>query len=227
MQTQRLEPYRLAAGVHACGVNGDLVFLNVARDAYVCLPDGERLGRLSDDGRDVAIGDPSLGAELAAAGLIHPAHDAGAAPVGLGRRPAVRTPARSALKDRYDPPRVGDLTDMSRVLVDVLLGYRGRSLAEILGNCGPALPDPPRLTAGLFRTVDDFHRWAPFAPTSAKCLLRAYMLLRLLRRGGEDALWVFGVRTWPFHAHCWLQCEDVVLDDHPERIRAFTPIMVL
>jgi hypothetical protein len=38
---------------------------------------------------------------------------------------------------------------------------------------------------------------------------------------------VFGVRTWPFHAHCWLQVEDVVLDDHHERIGAYTPLMAL
>jgi hypothetical protein len=51
------------------------------------------------------------------------------------------------------------------------------------------------------------------------------MLLRLLHAKGLDAHWVFGVRTWPFQAHCWLQCEDLVLDDQPDRVRAFTPIM--
>ncbi|MBS0331310.1 MAG: lasso peptide biosynthesis B2 protein [Proteobacteria bacterium] len=116
---------------------------------------------------------------------------------------------------------------MCSVLADILVGYRGKTFEQILATCEPTRSAPPRITANLLRVVDDFHRWAPFAPTSGKCLLRAYMLLRLLRRRGEDATWVFGVRTWPFHAHCWLQCEDVVLDDHPERIRAFTPILRL
>lgn len=227
MRPHCLKPYRLAADVHACAVNGDLVFLNAARDAYVCLPDGEQLGGLSDDGRTLTIDDPGLAAELTAAGLVHPSHDAPPTAFGLQRRLAWRAPARSALKDRYDPPRLRDVAEMSRVLIDVAAGYRGRSFAQILTRRRAARPEPPRLTAELLGIVDDFHRWAPFAPTSAKCLLRAYMLLSLLRRRGEDALWVFGVRTWPFHAHCWLQCEDVVLDDHPERIGAFTPILVL
>jgi hypothetical protein len=37
---------------------------------------------------------------------------------------------------------------------------------------------------------------------------------------------VFGVRTWPFHAHCWLQCDDVVLDDQADRVAAYAPILV-
>ena len=49
----------------------------------------------------------------------------------------------------------------------------------------------------------------------------------MLRRAGQNAAWVFGVRTWPFSAHCWLQIGDAVLDDDPERVSRYTPIMVL
>jgi len=116
---------------------------------------------------------------------------------------------------------------MAVALADLLLAYRDRPFRHIVGRVQRPGSRAPTLSAGLLRAVAGFHRWAPFAPTSAKCLLRSFMLLRLLRRRGHDALWVFGVRAWPFHAHCWLQCEDVVLDDDPDRIRAFTPIMVV
>lgn len=79
----------------------------------------------------------------------------------------------------------------------------------------------------MLEVIASFHRWAPFAPAPGKCLLRSFMLLRLLRRHGHDARWVFGVRTWPFRAHCWLQAGDVVLDDDVEALVALTPILVV
>ena len=48
-----------------------------------------------------------------------------------------------------------------------------------------------------------------------------------LRRHGHDARWVFGVRTWPFRAHCWLQRGEVVLDDDLETLVPLTPILVI
>ena len=141
--------------------------------------------------------------------------------------PALATPAKSALRDRYGVPTLRDGMQIAVAIADMLAAYRGRPFKEIVDAGRAQRTRPPSVSEQLVETVDDFHRWAPFAPTSAKCLLRAFMLLRLLRRQGHDALWVFGVRTWPFHAHCWLQCEDLVLDDEPDRIRAFTPIMVL
>jgi hypothetical protein len=35
---------------------------------------------------------------------------------------------------------------------------------------------------------------------------------------------VFGVRTHPFEAHCWLEKDRVILDDTVEHVRWFTPI---
>jgi hypothetical protein len=86
----------------------------------------------------------------------------------------------------------------------------------------PTTPAPAAL-----EVVARFRRWAPFAPVSGKCLLRSFMLLRLLRRRGFDAHWVFGVSTWPFTAHCWLQVGDIVLDDSHERLLPYRIIHVI
>lgn len=215
----------LAPHVQAVGVNGDLVFLDVEQDAYVCLPDGARDAPLDASRRVLTTSDRELTRDLLAAGLA-----SAAAPSGAQDRSAVRTPASptaSALRDQYDFPTWPDAVQMVRATADMLGAYRGRSFGEIVAAARVVREHPPVLSTRLVTVVDAFHRWAPFAPMEAKCLLRAFMLLRLLRRHGEDALWVFGVRTWPFHAHCWLQCEGLVLDDEPDRIRAFTPIMVL
>jgi hypothetical protein len=39
--------------------------------------------------------------------------------------------------------------------------------------------------------------------------------------------WVIGVRTQPFGAHSWVQNGAVVLNDTPERVSSFTPILAV
>lgn len=216
--------HALSPDVHAVSVNGDLVFLDVVRDSYLCLPDGGDQVRLTEDRRGLDIADPDLADDLVRAGLVAPTMPGGPEPTS---RLTTSMPARSALRDRYDLPDARDAWEVGVALFDLSMRYRGRPFKEIVAAVRPSPNVSPPVTAELVAAVQDFHRWAPYAPTSAKCLLRAFMLLRFLQRRGLDALWVFGVRTWPFHAHCWLQCEDMVLDDQPDRIRAFTPILII
>lgn len=136
-------------------------------------------------------------------------------------------PGVEAGRLRPCPRRPRDAREAVVALVDVARCYRGRTFSQIVQAASRPRTSAPRITPALETAVTRFHGWAPYAPVSGKCLLRSFMLLRTLRRQGLDALWVFGVRTWPFHAHCWLQCEDTVLDDPAERIWAYTPIMVV
>lgn len=59
-----------------------------------------------------------------------------------------------------------------------------------------------------------------------RCLPDAIAIATHLRRRGVDAKLVFGVRL-PFAAHAWVQVDDVVVGDRPDRISAFTPILVV
>jgi hypothetical protein len=97
----------------------------------------------------------------------------------------------------------------------------------VVSGSAEAPPIASRPSPELLECVDAFHRWSPYAPVSGKCLLRAFMLRRFLIRNGHNAHWVFGVTTWPFSAHCWLQCGTVALDEYAERTAAYTPIMIL
>jgi len=65
----------------------------------------------------------------------------------------------------------------------------------------------------------------PWVPSEGECLQRAFQLRRLLARRGIAVDWVFGVRTWPFGAHCWLQSGDMLVGDRLERVGRYTPIM--
>ncbi|HZZ33106.1 MAG TPA: lasso peptide biosynthesis B2 protein [Phenylobacterium sp.] len=210
--------------VHAVMIGADAVFLDIRSDAYVSLPGAGQAMAFDEDGVGLDVNDPLTASALADRGLIRPRPSVGPP----ARRQPPPLPAASALPGETAPLRWRDLPDLVHALVDLLLHYRNRALADLLRTggdrhaAGPYAADPsPKMLLAVAR----FHRWAPWAPVSGKCLLRSFMLLRFLKREGFDAQWVFAVRTWPFAAHCWLQCGEVVLDDDFERLAAFHPIL--
>lgn len=214
-------PWALAPNVYAAAVDDDVVVLDVVADKYFCL--GGVAATLGlGAGRLLRLADPELATDLAASGLIAPAAPGDDA----GRRAAAR-PLQSAVRWSYPPPELGDTVPALQALWDVFALYRGQPLTRLVEHVarrGAPSRDP---CPALLAIVDRFHAWAPFAPTSAKCLLRSFMLRRLLDRSGLAADWVFGVETWPFSAHCWLQAGATVLDDTVERVSRYTPIMVI
>ena len=81
------------------------------------------------------------------------------------------------------------------------------------------LEDVTRLT-GQFLAI------SPYLFTSQDaCLFRSLFLLRFLVNRGVAPTWTFGVRLAPFGAHCWVEYEGAVLNDHLEHVAAFTPIL--
>jgi hypothetical protein len=213
----------LAPDVHVATVDGDLVFLSVGQDAYFCLPNAVEGVGLGAGRRDLVVTDEDLALSLLGARLLSPE----AVEPAIRPAPPPPQPVATALKSDFTRPTWASFPVAARSMLDVMRGYRGKDFAEILASVQRERGVAPLAVDELLEVVDDFHRWVPYAPVSGKCLLRSFMLLRVLRRAGFDALWVFGVRTWPFHAHCWLQCGDLVLDDTADRVAAFTPILVI
>src|SRR5690606_15762288 len=81
--------------------------------------------------------------------------------------------------------------------------------------------------AAVVDAVHLFERWSPLFPFQRLCLYLAYLLRAFLAAQGHVVNWVFGVRTWPFNAHCWLQLGDLLLDDDLDRVRQYTPILTV
>jgi hypothetical protein len=77
----------------------------------------------------------------------------------------------------------------------------------------------------LSSTICVFNSLRPFYPKPYVCLFDSLALLEMLAIYGGFPTLVFGVTTDPFHAHCWLQMENTVLNDSPAAVRAYTPIM--
>jgi hypothetical protein len=206
----------LAPDVRAVRVEADLVFLDIAADTYLCLVGAGQHLRLETDGA-VSCEIAEIAEDLIEAGLL--TRDPGRSP------PAVRR----GLDD-------GEGMALTAAPVLAAVGANRRAaraiarqpFAKVLGMAGPLdarafAPPPPALLAESRR----FARLAPWLPHAGLCLMRSLQQRLYLAGRGHAAAWVFGVRTWPFEAHCWLQAGDVVLDDKPERVRMFTPILVV
>ena len=97
-----LHPCRLAPHVHGVAVDEDAVFLDVARDRYVCVPGAAALLRLDAARRVVGVADAGFAEELRRAGL--------AAEGSLERPPPppLAPPTTSAMCGPFAPPRWRD-----------------------------------------------------------------------------------------------------------------------
>ncbi|MBP7703741.1 MAG: lasso peptide biosynthesis B2 protein [Caulobacter sp.] len=215
--------WHLAPAVTLAPVGDDLVFLDVEQDAYLCVPGGA--GALRRTSYSVDVADPDLAAELAAAGLLEERPGA-----SLGRRPAPT--AREDLGDIIRPHiGFGDRLAFAASIVANGRRYHGRALKQIIAVATARGEGPSRFSGAppdqaLLRQAMIFERLLPWAPRQEACLYRSFMLLQFLGELGRDANWVFGVRTRPFEAHCWIQAGGVVLDDSVDHVASFAPILV-
>jgi hypothetical protein len=74
--------------------------------------------------------------------------------------------------------------------------------------------------------ISVYYRLRPYLLIgSDSCLFDSLALLNFLASFLLFPRWVFGVQMTPFVAHCWLQHEDVVLNDTPARVCSYVPIM--
>ncbi|WP_235977056.1 lasso peptide biosynthesis B2 protein [Sandaracinobacteroides hominis] len=60
-----------------------------------------------------------------------------------------------------------------------------------------------------------------------RCLPRSIAVAHRLARCGISADLVVGVSLNPFAAHSWVQCGSALVNDRPDGVRHFTPILVI
>jgi transglutaminase-like putative cysteine protease len=204
----------LKPDVHAVVVGADLAVLDIAGDAYLCLPGGAA-ALVGDSGAAITAG--PLAEALAEGGLLA----AGPAPT---RRTPPAWPTRSIIHDPHrERPDARALLAAAGVVADLRRARAGQGVAAYLALAEADRelsrdPEAVLAAARLFWTI------GPWLPIEGECLPRSAMLVAFLRRLGLAADWVFGVRLWPFNAHCWVQAGDVCLNDDVERLWAYTPI---
>jgi len=204
----------LKSNVHAVAIGDDLALLDLSTDAYLCLPDGA--GVLPNGSRAAVAAGPEADT-LQAAGLLSPTQPPpGCATPPLPTRTCIHLPASHPLGPRVLAAALGVVGDIRKARTqEGLGGYLGLAdSSRLLSRDADAVAAVARL----------FWTMAPWLPIEGECLARSAMLVAFLRRMGLAADWVFGVRLWPFAAHCWVQSGDLCLNDDVERLWAYTPL---
>jgi hypothetical protein len=199
-------------------IGDDIVVLDARTSAYFCLAAASGSVRTGPAG--IAFDDPELADQFAEAGLLASAPP----PPSPAPSPSPRHDFRS---EAAGSVRIGDLSVILAAWLTMFVSYH---LVDFNGLISQERRRDPVSDAGaptedIRRLVAAFERVLPWLPFQAVCLYRALLLKRVLRWRGAGARLVFGVRTWPFQAHCWLQIGDTVLDDAAERLNGFFPIM--
>lgn len=203
-------------GVFLAQVREDIIVLNVNDDSYACLVDAAGWLTVNVDG-SVRVADDATARALVAPGLVQTDPPA---------RPR-RTPT-AACRELTACPAVSapEILRAGVRMAAATLVFRGRPFPVLIR---PAQPTRSRHSAQdlpwLGRAVAAFRGALPWLPMEGECLQRAFQLRQLLLARGVQADWVFGVRTWPFAAHCWLQIGDMVVGDTLARVKSYTPIM--
>lgn len=89
-----------------------------------------------------------------------------------------------------------------------------------------ALRSPVVPEAKVVSLTQAFHALTPLLVTTHEaCRFRSLALIRFLSLFGVPADWVFGVRLSPFGAHCWVEHDGMILNDHADNTFEYTPIM--
>lgn len=208
-----IERGRLAADVRAVRIGDDLVLLDLSSDDYLLL---EHCGPVQVRGSEL-VGPIDTLMRLSAEELLQ----SGVAVFPSSAPPALPVVALPVVDAR---PAIKDVIVFTTIWLDAV---RHRPTVQRLSRkVADRSGDRTDLEA-IARRVEVFRRLLPWAPWTGACLLQAEILLRFLNAGGVDADWVFGVRTWPFMAHCWLQVGDVCVSQSADTLAIYRPIMAV
>lgn len=239
--------YFLSPHVHVCVAGKQVILLDLERDKYLAVAHPHPIGRwvrgwplppaapvaAVHDGAAPPVPGPENGllASMISQGLLvtDPA-------LGKEAAPVVADEPKAALveDDLHVRPRtsLGQLWNFLAAYTTAQRSLRRRPIKEVVqaarlrkerarGASGPDI-------ATIRELVTAFVHLRPLFYTAHNaCLLDSLTLTHFLARYGVFPTWVFGVKTDPFHAHCWVQQGDFVFNDSPDFIKRFSPILVV
>lgn len=205
-------------------VAGVPVFLDIARDRYFALDPvaAETFARVRHTALPAAENDPGI-RRLLATELFALADDFA---------PIVPASVHSPLaQDPMPRPtfRLSDLLSVAWALRSVRRRLRVQPVDRVLGALDRrrARTGTSATAAHIAQLAARFREARALVPTRPNCLQDSLALcLWLARRSARPSL-VFGVKLDPFAAHCWVQHEACILNDAPDTIRLFTPVLVV
>jgi hypothetical protein len=247
--------YFLAPHVHLCVAGKQVVLLDLERDKYLALARSHSIGKwvmgwpALETVEQRAVGhdtwttpvatvaapgpeDQRVLGKMAALGMLvtDPVLGKVAVPVVIdGAKVALVEPE---LLNRPDATW-GHFWSLFRAYLAAKWSLKSRPIKEVVeavrARKAHAAAPGKTLDVSRVRTlVAAFLLLRPILYTAQNaCLLDSLTLVRFLALYGVFPDWVFGVKTEPFHAHCWVQQGGHVFNDSPDFVGEFAPILVL
>jgi hypothetical protein len=214
--------WTLAPGVGFCLAGDDLIFLDIRSDRYLLFCGErraafERLCARDPNDSDAMAGliDTGLFARSETATAIAPLEidvpdaDLAVAPIPRAGLALIAAAARSLYWARQS----------------LLPGRLAAALDGLAAAKGARTANPDDIGLALLASAyGEVRRWVPIPP---RCLIDALALYRLSLRKGFAPTLVFGVRSKPFAAHCWLQSNVAVLTGTAEEAHNYRPVLAI
>lgn len=222
--------YSVSSGIRYCVTGNAVVFLDMHSSRYFGLPVSfaEAFIRLTDRHGESVDGDDAKLAPLLKQGHLLPAKGPG----GMCRRPVIEPPISDLARAGRAPIPLQLL--VRAICSQLTMGARlkASSFAEVVDHLAmKALarhaPSNNDVGTSLQHIADAFERADNILGRADRCLVRSFALFSTCRSLGIPTTVVIGVRSDPFAAHCWLQKDDLVVNDAIESVAQFTPILVI
>lgn len=245
-----MSQYLLAPHVYLCVTDDHAVLLDLKRDKYVgvgraqmralqqCVKGWPSSHEATGSETREPCAQPESVHKMLASGMLTTdvARGKEACPIELPQPQSsleqVDLTARGDLFDLRPAVAVRDVLNFILACASARLSLRLRSIASVVSRA--ASRKRRRAPSATFdmrsarAKVAAYVHLRPLLFTAKDaCLFDALALTNFLARYGIFATWVFGVQTGPFAAHCWVQHDEVVLNDTPENVRRYTPILAI
>jgi hypothetical protein len=209
--------YQLSPHVRACTDGGYIVFLDLRLDRYWSVP---------------------LRAAPVIAGLVETqcAHGSGARLIELGlieraagARPEPHESRKAAPEQRLLPKEHSSASLFDYCLCASTCWWTAGTLARrrldlTLARLAELKSRVVMPEADAQHLIGVFEAFRPWFPRRRVCLFDALALFRFMVMRGLSPDLVFGVRTAPFAAHCWVEWEGRLAGDSSDHCASFKPI---
>lgn len=145
---------------------------------------------------------------------------------------AIANPPTSEIEERHlNRPRISDVLRAAVNLSQMHRALKRKKFSTVIADLDAC--KKPKSDCGLEignrarEIASAFHWLNTFVTRHDQCLLRSLAMIKSLRMNGVPSTMIFGIATRPFSAHCWIQYQDVVLNDTIEGVRSYIPILEL
>ncbi|MBF5089113.1 lasso peptide biosynthesis B2 protein [Novosphingobium sp. NBM11] len=217
--------FRLRDDLHFCRSGDRTVFLDLRADRYFSLPSKADMAFQEVVQKGSLAARPEVDCLLGLGVLIEGPPDTRPRPC------APAHPPRDSMVDVMTPrPSPLSLATASLALAQAEAQLRFMTLHRMVGRIAWIKTRLTPLTnpeLKLHAAVEAFSALSRWVSARDRCLPRSMAMAKLLLSRDVGVEMVFGVAARPFRAHCWVQYEHIVLNDHLENIHSYTPILVI